>query len=263
MNRLVVIVCAVVSFLIPSVSSGQINQTDAQGRKQGQWIKKYPNSSVVMYQGTFKNDKPVGTFTYNYKSNKVKAIIKHDEKTSRSEALYYYENGRLMSKGIYRNMKKDSVWVSFNEQGRITMTETYKDDLLHGEKQLYYIPDDPENNTEVVISVYNYTNGNPDGKFVEYYPNKVVRKTGQFKNNQRDGKWIHYELNGNKLIEENYYLGKLHGWYIGYDQNGKEGQRKYYYHGNLVEGEPLKKLLQQMKEKGISPNGGKLTTPQK
>lgn len=263
MNRLVVIVVAVISFLIPSVSSGQINQTDAQGRKQGQWIKKYPNSSVVMYQGTFKNDKPVGTFTYNYKSNKVKAIIKHDEKTSRSEALYYYENGRLMSKGIYRNMKKDSVWVSFNEQGRITMTETYKDDLLHGEKQLYYIPDDPENNTEVVISVYNYANGNPDGKFVEYYPNKVVRKTGQFKNNQRDGKWIHYELNGSKMIEENYYQGKLHGWYIGYDQNGKEGQRTYYYHGNLVEGERLKNLLQQMKEKGISPNGGKLTPSQK
>ena len=254
-----IIFAALISFCITVLSFGQINQTDAQGRKQGQWLKKYPNSSVIMYQGSFKNDKPVGTFTYNYQSNKVKAIVKHDEKTSRSEALYYYENGKVMSKGIYLNMKKDSVWVSFNEQGRVTMIEAYKNDLLHGKKQLFYIPDDPDNHSEVVISEYNYTNGQPDGKFVEYYPNKVVRKTGQFKDNQREGKWIHYELNGNKMIEENYYFGKLHGWYIGYDQNGKEGQRTYYYHGNQVEGERLQKLLQEMKEKGINPNGGKLS----
>jgi antitoxin component YwqK of YwqJK toxin-antitoxin module len=257
MNRIFFVltgICLAVSF-----SFGQaINQKDAQGKKQGQWVKKYPNTSVVMYQGTFKNDKPVGTFTYNYKSNKVKAIVKHDEKSARSEAFYYYENGKVMSHGIYRNMKKDSIWVSFNENGRVTMKETYKNDLLHGEKQLYYIPDDPENRSEVVISVYNYANGHPDGKFIEYYPNKVVRKTGQFKNNTRDGKWIQYELNGNKMIEENYYQGKLHGWYIGYDQNGKEGQRQYYYYGNIVEGDKLKALLQEMKEKGINPNGGKL-----
>lgn len=244
------------TFFIASISFGQINQKDAQGRKQGEWVKKYPNSSVVMYRGTFKNDKPTGTFTYNYQSNKVKAVIKHDEKTDRSEAYYYYENGKLMSHGIYRNMKKDSVWVSFNEQGRITMTETYKNDLLHGEKKLYYLPSDPDDRSEIVISIYNYVNGQTEGSFIEYYPTKVVRKTGQFKNHKRHGKWVQYELSGNKMIEEHYQDGKLHGWFIGYDQNGKEGQRQYYYNGNLVEGERLKKLLQEMKEKGINPNGG-------
>lgn len=253
------LIIAIVGLLLftPLFTIGQINQKDAKGKKQGEWIKKYPNSSVIMYKGAFKDDKPIGTFTYNHPSNKLKAIIKHTPNSTRSEAFYYHENGKLLSHGIYKNMKKDSVWVSFNEKGRITMTETYKDDVLNGIKQLYYIPDDPEVTVEVVISKYNYLNGFVDGEFIEYYPNKVVRKTGQYKNNKPHGEWIQYELNGKKLIEEHYQIGQKHGWFIGYDENGKEGQRQYYYEGLLIEGDKLKNLMQYMKENGINPNGGK------
>lgn len=253
MNKLIFIFLGV---FLTLVSFGQTNQTDAQGRKQGEWIKKYPNSSVIMYQGTFKNDKPIGTFTYNYKSNKVKAIIKHNATSTRSEATYYHENGKVMSQGIYRNQKKDSIWVSYNEKGRITMSETYKNDELNGEKKLYYLPYDPSDKSEIVISVYNYVNGQVEGKFIEYYPSKVIRKTGQYKNHKRHGEWIQYEINGNKLIVEHFWEGKQHGWFIGYDEKGQEGQRQYYYYGNIVEGEKLKKLLQEMKEKGKNPNEG-------
>lgn len=252
MARIVVIASF---FLMTLFSFGQINQKDAQGRKQGEWVKTYPNSSVAVYQGTFKNDKPIGTFTYKYPSNKVKAVIRHNSTSTRSEAYYYYENGKLMTHGIYKNMKKDSVWVSFNEDGRITMTETYKDDLLNGEKKLYYLPSDPEDRSEIVISVYNYLNGQVEGKFIEYYPTKVVRKTGQFKNHKRHGEWIEYELDGKKMSVEHYQNGQMHGWFIGYNKNGTEGQRRYYHFGRLVQGEELKSLLQQMKEKGINPNG--------
>lgn len=241
--------------LFSFLSFGQVNQTDAQGRKQGQWIKTYPNSSVVTYQGTFKNDKPIGTFTYKYPSNKLKAIIKYDSNSTRSEANYYYENGKLMSHGIYRNMKKDSVWVSFNEDGRIAMTETFKNDELNGVKNMYYIPSDPEDRSETIISVYTYVDGLPEGKFVEYYPTKVVRKTGQYRDHKRVGEWITYELNGKKMFTEHFYNGKMHGWFIGYDKNGNEAQKRYFHFGRLVQGDELKQLLQQMKEKGINPNG--------
>ena len=49
-----------------SLASAQINQTDAQGRKQGQWQKNYPGTAVLQYKGTFLNDKPVGKFIYNF-----------------------------------------------------------------------------------------------------------------------------------------------------------------------------------------------------
>lgn len=135
------------------------------------------------------------------------------------------------------------------------MTETFKNDQLNGEKKLYYLPSDPEDRQETVISVYNYLNGEVEGKFTEYYPTKVVRKTGQFKNHRRHGEWIEYELDGKKMSVEHYQNGQMHGWFIGYNKNGTEGQRRYYHFGRLVEGDELKSLLQQMKEKGINPNG--------
>jgi hypothetical protein len=43
------------------VSMAQLNQTDAKGRKQGEWAKTYPKSRVYQYKGQFKDDKPIGT----------------------------------------------------------------------------------------------------------------------------------------------------------------------------------------------------------
>ena len=65
------------------VSIGQLNQVDAKGKKQGEWGKLYEGSRVFEYKGQFVNDKPVGKFTYYYPSSKVKAIIKHDENSTR------------------------------------------------------------------------------------------------------------------------------------------------------------------------------------
>ena len=45
--------------------SQDLNKTDANGKKQGDW-KKYYENGFVRYQGQFKDDKPVGTFNYYY-----------------------------------------------------------------------------------------------------------------------------------------------------------------------------------------------------
>jgi len=240
--------------------SQSINQTDSQGRKQGEWVKRYPRSSVVQYQGSFKDDRPVGIFRYNYPSNKLKALIEHLPNSDYSRVEFYYENGQLMSKGRYKDMKKDSLWISFNEYGQLTATENYRADVLHGERKLYHIPSKQSDKSQLVISIYNYVGGNPDGEFVEYYPNQVLRKTGQFKDNKRDGRWVYYELNGNKMMEENYYQGKMHGWQIGYKPNGSEGERSYFYYGDRLEGKRLQRTLLELKKNGINPNGGTLST---
>jgi len=236
-----------------------INQTDSLGRKQGTWVKKYPRSSVTQYQGNFKNDQPVGVFRYNYPSNKLKALIEHLPNSNKAKVEFYYENGQLMSKGNYLNIKKDSVWISFNEQGRVTMTETYKEDLLNGEKKIYHIPNNPNDKSLNVISLYHYVDGYADGEFVEYYSNGQLQKTGRFKNKQRNGLWVYYELNGNKMMEEHYYKGKKHGWQNGYNPQGQLAERHYFYHGERLEGDRLKRTLNDLKKQGISPNGGKLS----
>ena len=63
MNFRVITICLLT--FIPTLATAQgdqtINRTDRDGKKQGHWIKKYPNGHV-MYDGYFKNDKPIGEF---------------------------------------------------------------------------------------------------------------------------------------------------------------------------------------------------------
>ena len=64
------------------------NQIDSNGKKQGPWKKTHPKSTAIMYEGQFKDDKPVGTFFYYYPSKSKQAIIVHDAKSNRSTAIF-------------------------------------------------------------------------------------------------------------------------------------------------------------------------------
>lgn len=234
----------------------QMNVTDAKGRKQGLWVKYYPNSKVPEFQGEFKDGKPQGTFTYYYPNNKPKAILKHENNGARTVAYMYHDNGKLMSHGLYKNQKKDSVWTSFNEFGRLVMKETYKEDVLNGERRLYYLPSDPQDKREICISIYNYKNGQVEGEFKEIYPTGQVKLTGAFLDHKRHGEWIYYELDGKKMSIERYYKGQKHGWYIGYNKDGSEGQKRYFYYGRELSEKEREINLKSQKANGQNPNVG-------
>lgn len=237
------------------VSMAQLNQTDTKGRKQGEWAKTYPKSRVYQYKGQFKDDKPIGTFTYYYESGKVKAVIKHDTGSARSVAYYYHENGNAMSHGIFRNMKKDSIWLNFLPSGRLSTTETYKNDLLDGKKTVYYVPENIEDKSRIPATIYNYVQGKLHGETIDYFDIGGVKMKGQYENDKKVGVWEYYHLNGKKMMIERYKGGVRHGWHFAYDEAGKETGKKYYYYGRLLEGKELEEKMKQMKQKGISPNG--------
>jgi hypothetical protein len=46
-------------------SQTSLNVTDKQGKKQGHWIKKNPDKSII-YDGYFKDDHPVGELKRYY-----------------------------------------------------------------------------------------------------------------------------------------------------------------------------------------------------
>lgn len=247
----------IVAFLFFSLSFGliaQLNQVDAKGRKQGEWAKTYPGSKVYQYRGQFKDDKPVGTFTYFYFTTKVKALVKHDADGIRSLANMYHENGEIMSIGIYKNGQKDSVWMNFGPSGRLSNTETYFKDSLHGVKTVYFVSEDITDKRRIVAATYKYVNGKIDGEFKEYFDNGVVRKTGQYLNSRRHGEWISYQPNGYRLMLERFKNGQQHGWSLAYDDLGKESNRVYFYYGKKVEGKALEELMAKLKAKGINPN---------
>lgn len=232
----------------------QVNQVDSKGRKQGPWQKKYEGINVLQYKGTFKDDKPVGTFTYYYKSSKVKAIIKHDANSDRSVAYYYHENGSLMSHGIYRNELKDSIWVTFGPSERISSAENYVKGVLHGKKVVYFISPDPNDRSQIPSAVYIYENGVLNGEFKEFHNNTAPKTRGQYVNGKKHGIWYEYYMNGKQFHLYRYKNGVKHGWSYSYDPTGKEQYKAYFYYGRHLEGKQLQEKMAQLKKLGVNPN---------
>ena len=239
--------------LIVNVAFGHVNQIDANGKKQGVWEKVYPGSRVFMYRGQFKDDKPVGKFSYFYKSSKVRAIIIHNDLTHRSEGYYYHETGGLLSYGIYQAQKKDSIWVNWDKNGRLSSKESFLKDSLHGIKVVYYVPKDGDK-SQRPSSVLRYDNGLLHGEYQEYFESGKIKASGKYEKNKKIGIWTTYHPGGKKMIVIRYKKGIKHGWCYGYSNLGKETGKKYYYYGRFLEGKEFKDKMRQMKELGIHPN---------
>jgi antitoxin component YwqK of YwqJK toxin-antitoxin module len=243
------------SFVIASLSFGQLNQTDSKGRKQGDWVKYFDNSKVVRFKAQFKNDKPIGKFVYYYPSKAVQAVIIHDETGPRSEAYMYSENKKLIAFGIYMNQEKDSIWTHYNENQELIFKESYKNGVLHGEKTIYFsLRDAGSKNKPAVLQTIPYQNGELHGTMIDYFPDGIVKRKTNYHNGEKHGKTEHFHPGGRLFIVERWKNNKRHGWWITYEESGKELGRKYYYDGEELEGEKLKTKLQELKEKGLNPN---------
>src|SRR5688572_17555325 len=120
--RILILLIAACSSLI---SIGQVNQVDANGKKQGVWKKAYENNAVYRYVGQFKDDKPYGKFVYYYESGDVEAVINFSDDGSVGYSKMYHESGYMMARGKYVNQQKDSTWVYFDDRGIISYQENY------------------------------------------------------------------------------------------------------------------------------------------
>ena len=235
-------------FLLIAVQGISQNVIDANGKKQGQWSKLYPGTKVYQYKGQFKDDKPVGTFMYYYQSSKLKAIVKHIEGTNRSEAQFYHDNGVIMSRGIYLDLKKDSVWSNFGPTGRLSNKETYKADVLHGKKTIFFVSEDPNDKSQIVSSITNYKEGLLEGEFVEYFDGGSMKEKGNYLNGKKSGFWMKYSITGSIMIEECFKEGLRNGWTKSFDESGKEVGKQYYLQGRVIKGKELEVRLNQIKK---------------
>lgn len=186
----------------------------------------------------------------------------------------YYINGINKSIGIRKNAMLDSVWVFYNEEGKIREKINY----LYGKKNGYYYSfkyfrnkydslvgylasqELYLNNSKNGISEYfykngvvkkaiNYNKGKKDGIVREYNPYGLLTTIIEYRNgievdrdiiNQsRDsvkyGVWKEFYPNGKIKIEENYKLGVLHGIVKTYDLSGELLKATRYENGILID----------------------------
>jgi antitoxin component YwqK of YwqJK toxin-antitoxin module len=192
--------CLAVSAIAVCQNQTELNTADSKGLKQGHWIKKYPNNSV-MYDGFFKDDHPVGEFKRYYENSILKSVLIYSSDGNEANATIYDDNGFISSKGKYINQQKEGKWQFFSSitDGYLICEEIYSKNLKNG----------------------------PSLKF---YSDSTIAERINYVKDVRHGEWIQYYPNGSICLKSNYLNGKINGLFEVWFENGKiefSGRYKY------------------------------------
>jgi antitoxin component YwqK of YwqJK toxin-antitoxin module len=115
-------------------------------------------------------------------------------------AIYYHENGKIRSKGNYRNNKRTGVWTYFYNNGS-------------PEKIINYVRDFP-----FIVAYYARSgkqhvvqgNGKYKGKFMMHKSCSPMKISGRVIEGKMHGKWkVHSEFYNQKVATEYYHNGKF------------------------------------------------------
>lgn len=225
-----VILFVIASLVFPlSLVSQNINQTDANGQKQGTWTKTYSNG-VPRYEGQFKNNQPVGEFKYYYETGNLKAVTVFSTDGIVARTKTFHENKQPMAEGKYIKQKRDSVWLFYSDvDGKLISSETYKKGLLHGTTKTLY----PE--TGNVAESIEYKNGIKDGSYKKYFPDGALMTEGTYVNDLLDGKFILYHPNGEVQVKGKYKNGRQIGNWNYFDEDGNPVSENEFKKDNVEE----------------------------
>ena len=90
----------------------------------------------------------------------------------------FHDNGQLSVKGAYKDGKLEGPWVGFFDNGQLWRKGTFKD-------------------------------GKQEGSWVFYRDNGQLRRKGAYKDGKKDGPWVTYGDNGQLQLKWTYKDGEL------------------------------------------------------
>jgi len=224
MKKLIFFLLSVVLAITMLYAQGPINQTDANGHKQGKWIGKYPNGTI-RYEGSFTDNKPVGDWKRFHENGKIMAQLHHFPNSEKSSAELFDGNGIRYAKGNYIGAAKDSTWNYFNnlklvgkedfvnglkngrlctffENGEVATESNWVSGLLDGVSRSFY----PTGKKKMEVM---YRQGKRQGLNLVYFESGLTEIKGQFNNDLPDGAWNFMDENGKVKFELNYKTGVL------------------------------------------------------
>jgi antitoxin component YwqK of YwqJK toxin-antitoxin module len=227
MNIKIYITASLLAFSVSATCQvdTQINKTDQQGRKQGHWIKKYPDETI-MYEGIFKNDHPVGEFKRYFENKSLKSVLFYSDDGKKATATMYHPNGYISSKGLYVDQMKEGKWQFFSStvNGYLISEESYNNNSRNGLSVKFY-PD------STIAEKVTYVNNVKNGEWIQYYPsgavwlksyfingkingsfevwfeNGAIEYSGNYKNDSRDGQWVIFNNDGSIKYKLEYLSG--------------------------------------------------------
>jgi len=199
------------------------NVVDKNNMKQGKWVK-FDDDGNKVYEGTFKDDKPVGEFLRFFENGKLRSrqIFNADNTV---ETELFRPEGKLLAKGIFVGTKKEGEWIYYSTKGEVFFREFFKDGKRHGTSTLY-------DEKGRIFETIDWENGNmhgvrrqffPDGKLQSevryeagmreglsqsFFDNGKIEATGSFVNNKKEGIWTFNKMDGSLDFEIEYKNGE-------------------------------------------------------
>ena len=214
------------ALLLPTLLAAQVNQTDAKG-KQGPWERNWANNKQLRYKGQFKDDKPVGTFTYYSTTGKVESIVAHYPTGGASHGKHFHPNGKVMAEGRYVGEVKDSTWNYFDAEGHLRSTERWKAGKLHGDQEAFFAEGG-------LADKCTWSLGKRNGTCTDYFANGQPRHVITYANDIPEGiETVFYE-SGKKELEGKYVKGEREGAWMHYNEDGSVQIQIYYTKGEYV-----------------------------
>lgn len=211
-------------FLGMSLVAQKVNRVDDNGLKQGPWRKFYEGTTAVFYKGQFKDDMPVGAFTYYYAKGRVKGEMDH-----RAKAVYnrtYHPNGKLMAQGKYVGQKKDSVWAYYTKSGLLSSMEQWDKGAKHGIEEVYY-PDGQ------ISESTTHEDGLRNGQWKQFYENGQQKVKGTFVQDEFHGPIEYHHVNGTKEVTGKYNEGVRTGTWMYFNTDGSVRYQAVYRGGKI------------------------------
>ncbi len=211
-----------ITLFLPLFSLAQLNQTDSNGLRQGLWQKKQDNGRLL-YEGQFKDGKPVGEWKRYHSGGQLKAQIEYRGDTAFTQLFDVWKN--KLAEGAFVNEQKEGLWKIFN-QNRLIADESYTAGVKNGEAHRYY-------DSGEVMEVAHWQNGEQDGDyqvlfksgepylqckmkasmrnglFLVYFENGRQELVAEYQNNLRNGDWNYYTSDGELRYTLHYQQGKI------------------------------------------------------
>lgn len=237
---------------LPFLTFSQINQTDSNGLRQGLWKKQQPNGHLL-YEGNFKDGKPVGEWKRYHLGGQVKAVINYRQDSDSAITQLFDRLGRRIAEGNYVNQKKEGNWVCFSKNKKVA-EEQFHNGLKDGASLKYY-------DTGELMEEIDWVNGSQEGEFQVFYKTGQPYMQCKMRKNQRHGLCLVHSQNGKLELEANYKNNLRHGEWKFYN-NGESRYLLNYNEGELLNPQ-VRDSIANIKMQKIEKGKGRITDPEK
>lgn len=202
------------------------NKKDANGKKQGHWIKLDENGKKV-YDGNFVNDVPTGKFTYYYPTGETKVVSVFSKNGTICRTKMYAAGGTIMGEGKYVNEQKDSVWKFYDDSGALLSQDNYVNGQKNGSCKVFY-------RNGQVADDRTWKNGVLNGPRLDYFEEGSIKYKGQYVDGKVEGHVTYYHPSGGVDAEGVYVNDLKEGPWKYYEENGKLKRTDTYKNGTLT-----------------------------